>query len=69
MRRRPEWEKIPVLALVDTAEEVQATNSSQRGFQDCQAKFDEAAMLESVARLASALASSETEPVYEGQER
>ena len=69
MRRRPEWEKIPVLALVDSAEEVQATDFPKRGLQDCQAKFDGAAMLESVARLASALASTEAEPVYAGPEK
>ena len=67
MRGRPEWEKIPVLALADSAEEVQATAVPPGGFQGCQAKFDGNAMLESVARLASALASAE--PVYEGQER
>jgi two-component system chemotaxis sensor kinase CheA len=35
---------------------------------DCQVKFDREAMLESVARLASALASAETTPVGAGQE-
>jgi hypothetical protein len=67
MRGGPVWEKIPVLALADSAEEVQATAVPPGGFQDCQAKFDGNAMLESVARLASALASAV--PVYEGQER
>ena len=55
---RPEWERIPVLALADSAEpSSQASAVRTAGFQDCQVKFDRDAMLESVARLASALAS------------
>ena len=69
MRRRPEWEAIPVLALADSAEQVQARASQPMGFQDCQAKFDREAMLESVARLASALAPAGTAPVCVGEER
>jgi len=38
-------------------------------FQDCQVKFDREAMLESVARLAATLASSEAAPVCAGEER
>jgi len=59
MRRRPEWEAIPVLALADSPEQVREPAVRTAGFQDCQAKFDREAMLESVARLASALASAE----------
>jgi two-component system chemotaxis sensor kinase CheA len=62
MRRRTEWTGIPVLGLADLAEQVQARDVQPLGFQDCQAKFDREAMLESVARLASALASAETAP-------
>jgi two-component system chemotaxis sensor kinase CheA len=69
MRRRPEWQAIPVLALVDSAEQVQARAGQAEGFQDCQPKFDREAMLESVARLASALASADTAPVTAGKER
>ena len=69
MRQRPEWEGIPVLALADSAENVQASAVRTAGFQDCQAKFDREAMLESVARLASALASAEMAPVCVGEER
>jgi two-component system chemotaxis sensor kinase CheA len=54
MRRRPEWEHIPVLALVDSAEQAPQCGR-ESGFQDCQVKFDQEAMLESVARLAAAL--------------
>ncbi len=69
MRRRPEWEGIPVLALADSAQQVQAEAGQAAGFQDCQPKFDREAMLESVARLASVLASAETAPVTAGEER
>lgn len=77
MRRRPEWEKIPVLALTGSAEQARAGKSM--GFQECQANFDREAMLESVARLAAALAPAGTvpaaagrvypEPVYAGETR
>ena len=56
---RPEWERIPVLALAESDEQLQAPAAKTAGFQDCQAKFDREGMLESVARLASALASAE----------
>ena len=69
MRRRPEWEAIPVLALADSAEQIQTPVVQQAHFQDCQVKFAREAMLESVARLASALASATTEPVCAGEER
>jgi two-component system chemotaxis sensor kinase CheA len=69
MRRRPDWEGIPVLALADSAEQVKAQAHRAAGFQDCQAKFDRAAMLESVARLACALASADAAPVCAGEER
>jgi two-component system chemotaxis sensor kinase CheA len=69
MRRRPDWEGIPVLALADSAEQVKAQTHCAAGFQDCQAKFDREAMLESVARLASALAAAEPAPVCAGEER
>jgi len=69
MRRRPEWQAIPVLALADSVEQVQAGAGQAAGFQDCQPKFDREAMLQSVARLASALASAETAPVTAGEER
>jgi two-component system chemotaxis sensor kinase CheA len=69
MRRRPEWKAIPVLALADSAEQVQARTSKPMDFQDCQVKFDREAMLESVARLASALASAGAAPVPVGEER
>ena len=62
MRRRPEWRGIPILALADSAEQVQERAGRRADFQDCQVKFDREAMLESVARLASALARSGAQP-------
>jgi two-component system chemotaxis sensor kinase CheA len=69
MRRRTEWQRIPILALADSAEQARARAGRTTDFQDCQAKFDREAMLESVARLASTLASSEAVPVCVGEER
>ena len=69
MRGRPEWEGIPVLALAETAEQVRLRAGQLTGFQDCQVKFDREAMLESVARLASALNAAETAPVCAREER
>jgi CheY-like chemotaxis protein len=57
LRRRPEWEKIPVLALADSAEQVQAAAARTAGFADCLPKFDRMLVLESVAKLVSPLAS------------
>ncbi len=69
LRGRPEWHAIPVLTLADSAEQIRGRADQQTQFQDCQVKFDRDAMLESVARLASALASAETQPVCAGEER
>jgi two-component system chemotaxis sensor kinase CheA len=54
IRRRPEWEKIPVLAVVDASDHVLASAVRSAGFQDCQSKIDSAAILESLAHLVSA---------------
>jgi two-component system chemotaxis sensor kinase CheA len=69
MRGRPEWERIPVLALADSAEQVQAAGARTVGFQACQAKFDRLQVLESVARLVLPLTSGEAVPVSVGAER
>jgi two-component system chemotaxis sensor kinase CheA len=66
MRHRPEWAAIPVLALADAAGPVQIEGLRAAGFEDCQAKYDREAMLESVARLAAALAAAGTGPVMAG---
>jgi two-component system chemotaxis sensor kinase CheA len=57
LRHRPEWKKIPVLALADSAEPLQAAAARTAGFEDCVAKFDRALVLESVAKLVSLPAS------------
>jgi two-component system, chemotaxis family, sensor kinase CheA len=57
LRRRPEWEKIPVVVLADSAEQVQPAAARTAGFEDCVAKFDHALVLEAVAKLVSPLAS------------
>jgi two-component system chemotaxis sensor kinase CheA len=69
MRARPEWERIPLLGLTDSASQPQASEVRAAGFEDCQAKFDGHAILESVARLASARPSQKTEPVGVGEEK
>jgi two-component system chemotaxis sensor kinase CheA len=69
MRRRPEWQGIPILALADSTEQVRARSGQPADFQDCQVKSDQEAMLESVTRLASALALAETAPMGAGEER
>ncbi len=60
MRPRQEGERIPVLALAESAEDAEPLAAG-----DCQSKFDREAMLESVARLASAVAGGEAVPVGE----
>ena len=67
MRRRPEWEAIPVLALADSAEQIRTSGDRATGFQDCQTKFDGAAMLESLARLAAAVDMAQAAPVAAGR--
>ncbi len=61
MRRRPEWERIPVLAVADSADEIQTSQWRAQGFRGCLAKFDSSAILEAVERLISATAPDELE--------
>ena len=60
---------IPVLALADSIGQIQTPDFQSAGFQDCQSKFDKDAMLESLSRLASAIASAETSLVCAGEVR
>jgi two-component system chemotaxis sensor kinase CheA len=69
LRRRPEWEKIPVLVLADTAAQVRLSKSRADGFQDCQAKFDGVLVLQSVANMVSEQAPSQNLAVYAGEVR
>jgi two-component system chemotaxis sensor kinase CheA len=64
MRQRTEWQGIPILALADSAGQAQSSASQTAGFQGCQDKFDRGALLESVARLASAQAVPEAAPTF-----
>ncbi len=57
MQRRPEWERIPVMALADSAAQMQSAAAQTAGFLDCQAKFDRLRVVESVAKLVSSFAS------------
>ena len=66
--RRPEWEGIPILALVESA--AGATRPPQAGdFHDCQQKYDREAILASVARLTSQRAPAEESPACVGERR
>jgi two-component system chemotaxis sensor kinase CheA len=51
MDARPQWSAIPILALADSAEQVQGG-----AIEDCQSKFDREAMLASLTRLSMAIA-------------
>ncbi len=64
LRGRPEWQRIPVLALTDAAGQIKLSAAQAAGFEDCQDKFDREALLESVARLASAQAAPEAAPAF-----
>jgi len=68
MHGRSDWKDIPVLALTDSSEQMQTPAARKAGFQDCQSKFDQVAMLESLARLASVLAPPAIELVPVGEE-
>jgi two-component system, chemotaxis family, sensor kinase CheA len=59
MRARLGLQQIPVLALADSAAQAKSAAAQALVFHGCQDKFDREALLESVARLASAHAASE----------
>ncbi len=69
MRGHIEWERVPILALDGSADRVRSSGVVAAGFEDCQAKFDGEAMLESVERMVLANARSEAAPVRAGEER
>ena len=69
MRLRAEWNKIPVIVLAASPEQVQAEAARTAGFEDCQPKFDRLLVLESVARLVSPAASFADTPLLVGAER
>jgi two-component system chemotaxis sensor kinase CheA len=51
MHRQPHWERIPVIAVADSADEIQASQWRKQGYQGCQPKFDSSAILEAVGKL------------------
>jgi two-component system chemotaxis sensor kinase CheA len=69
MHARPEWAGIPLLALAETSTQAQSSAVRTAGFEDCQAKFDGNAILQSVARLAWAKDFQTTEPMCVGEEK
>jgi len=69
MRDRPEWAKIPVLALANTARQAKSRAVRTAGFEDCQMKSDQAQVLESVVRLTSLLLDDEAIAVCAGEEK
>jgi two-component system chemotaxis sensor kinase CheA len=69
LRGRSEWAGIPVLALVDPSGMARASAARTAGFQECQAKFDSALVLESVARMVSSIAQIVEVPAGTGKAR
>jgi len=69
LHARPEWERIPILGLTDSACELESPAVRTAGFEDCQAKFDGNAILASLTRLASAQVSPETDPISVREEQ
>ena len=67
IRRRPEWQAIPVVALADSAQQAPAPSGTGTSFQDCQVKSNHEAMLESVGRLAAAVSSTGTSAAAPGR--
>jgi two-component system chemotaxis sensor kinase CheA len=69
MRNRSEWQDIPVVALAESATQIEASAIQATGFQDCQMKSDPVRVLESVVRLISPPRAVEALPVCAGEER
>jgi len=69
LRRRPEWQSIPVLALAESTDACWATAASKAGFKDCLVKFDHEQVVESVTRFVSPPVSFEDELLFAGQEK
>ncbi|MFP5236747.1 MAG: chemotaxis protein CheW [Acidobacteriota bacterium] len=69
LRARPDWERIPLLGLADSDTQLQSSAVRTAGFEDCQAKFDRQAILQSVTRMAAAEDCSNNVPACAGQEK
>jgi two-component system chemotaxis sensor kinase CheA len=64
MRRRAEWRDVPVVALSGTSGPAAGVQAA--GFADCRPKYDPEAVVETLARLARAVATSGSVPTPEG---
>jgi two-component system chemotaxis sensor kinase CheA len=69
IRSHPGWEQMPVIAMTDSTDHILVSAVRAAGFQDCQAKNDSAAILESVARCVLPLASTEPELACVGEDK
>jgi CheY-like chemotaxis protein len=69
MRRRPDLQNIPVIAIAASSAEFDTPECRAAGFQDCQASLDSNAILDSVARLVSAPVSDEVAFELVGEKR
>jgi two-component system chemotaxis sensor kinase CheA len=67
MRRRSGWERIPVLAVADSVEELRSFGNSAAGFQGCRVKSDRIGILQSAAQLVSPAANVECATVSAGE--
>jgi len=68
LQSRPEWKKIPVIALADSAEHIRISAARAEGFHGCLGKYDGVLLLESVARLLAEAACVQVAPVRSGIE-
>jgi two-component system, chemotaxis family, sensor kinase CheA len=68
MREQPELRRIPLLALADSAGQITSSAAQAAGFEGCQDKFNREALLESVARLATAHTVPEAAPAFAATE-
>jgi len=67
IRSQPNGKNIPALALAASTDEKPEHAEGDCDFQDCQMKFDRAAMLRSIEKLAAAVAEQELAPALVGE--
>jgi two-component system chemotaxis sensor kinase CheA len=68
LRRRPEWQSIPTLALADPVDPSRLSAARKAGFRDCLAKLDHELVVDAVTQLVSPPDSFEEELAHMGQE-
>jgi len=69
LRRRPEWESIPVLGLAESPKQLRTRSETVIGYRDYQLKSKPELVCESIASLASPQSTVEPEDEIAGQER